>query len=248
MKALRIVIILFITIFFSCSGTKDFSKLKSKDILITLQKGACYGKCSVYKLDIYKNNFAVYTGTANTDKLGVHSKMLRKEEVKAIKEKFKAIGFQEMQDVYPSDIIDFPLISIFYSGGKKPKTVTGRNDRPESLRQLQVDLEKIANSPGWKLEVKPETKAEPEIENMPEVQIDSEIIIEPANNTHLPRWLKKYESYGVYLIKKIAPNLNYWLISWDTSLMRPTDFLELIRQDAEISKAEFNKVISPREH
>lgn len=241
------VLTLFIFLF-SCSGTKDFSKLKSKDIMITLQKGACYGKCSVYKLDIYKNNFAVYTGTANTDKMGVYSKVLKKEEVKVLKNKFKSIGFDQMKDEYPSEIVDFPLISIFYSGGKNPKTVSGRAERPEALRQLQVDLEKIANSTGWKLEIKPDQKPEPEIENVPEVQIDTEIIIEPASNTHLARWFKKYENYEVYLIKKVAPNLNLWLISWNTGLMTPKDFLEMIRQDPEISKAEFNKVISPRDH
>lgn len=230
-----------------CAGSKQYSRLKPGDIIITLQKGACFGKCSVYKLDIYKNNMAVYTGTANTEKLGVFSKELDKNEVKALIKKFRDIGFMDMQELYPSYIEDYASVSIFFKDGKKSKTVTGKEDRPESLKQLQIQLEKIANSPGWKMEEKPQI-IQPEIENVPEVQIDTEIIIEPQPNVHLARWFKKYEAYGAYLIKKIAPNLNLWLITWDTSTMKPADFLNLIRQDPEISKAEFNKTLSPREH
>ncbi|MBK9254683.1 MAG: hypothetical protein IPM42_04285 [Saprospiraceae bacterium] len=251
MKIFHLFIVIGLTTLIACSGTKDIRKFKEKDIIISLQKGSCFGKCAVYKFDIYKNKIAVFTGTAHTEKLGVYSKALTEMEIKDLKNEFASIKFFEMKDEYPYDIIDFPQVSIFFKDGKISKKVTGRDGRPKSLTDLQVRLEKIANSPGWKLEIKSEqapTPEEPQIENVPEVQIDSEIIIEPAPNVSLARWFKKYERYDVRLIKKIAPNLNFWLITYDTSIIKPADFLEMIRQDTEISNAEFNKKLSPREH
>ncbi|MCZ2338862.1 MAG: hypothetical protein LC127_11895 [Chitinophagales bacterium] len=50
----KFLILLAITSFFSCGGLKDVSKLKEKDVVLSVHKGPCGGKCSVYNIDIYK--------------------------------------------------------------------------------------------------------------------------------------------------------------------------------------------------
>ena len=234
----------------ACSGVKDISKLKEKDILFSLQKGSCFGYCPVYIFSVYKNGLATYRGSAHTEKLGLYSKLYSEEEINMAINEFKRIDFFSLNDEYPYDVIDHPQSIVFYRENKKTKSVTSRDGKPQALKDLQVILEKMANSPGWKLEKAAEVTAVENTQDRQPVQeiiIESEIIIEPKPYVSLPKWIQKYEAYGVRMVRKIAPELNLWLITFDSGKIRPSELMESIKNDPDIGNAEFNKHISTRD-
>ena len=98
-----------------CASTVDIAKLKEKNLLIGMEKGSCYGKCSVYNIKVYKNRVVVYEGIANVDKYGLYSKKLTKEELNNLISSFEVSNFFKYDSVYPSSVIDFPMIKLFYS-------------------------------------------------------------------------------------------------------------------------------------
>jgi hypothetical protein len=63
----------------------------------------------------------------------------------------------------------------------------------------------------------------------------------------LPRWFKIYEEFGVRVLKKITPNQNYWLITYDQGKVKPDKMLAMLKADESIMEAEFNKETSTRE-
>lgn len=239
-----IVALLVITSMIACKSTKSTSSLDSDDLKYSLKKGACFGQCPVYTLEINKNGYAVYTGTNFTDKLGKYDKTLSKDDLNKLNKAFKNSKFSEYPTEYKSLIPDLPMIRVGYHNGQEYRVVSGREDRPEELMQLQFLLEKIADSGDWNL-----LESQEVINNAkkPEVVIMyEEVIIEPNQGLQMAKWLESKKTLGVRLIKKIAPGLNYYLITYDQSIINPKDFLQLLSNDKDIKTAEFNKKTSRR--
>ena len=229
---------------FSCKSTKQVTNLKKDEIRFSLKKGACFGKCPIYALTINQAGYATFEGEANTDKLGIYGKQITEDQFKSIESAFIEAKFETYPDEFASQIADLPTITIGYHNGEIYREVSGKEDRPEQVSQLQFSLEKIADSGNWTL-----LQSAEEIDNTtkPEVvNIYSEVIIEPIPGTLIAKWIESLSKYRVRLMKKIAPTLNLYLITYDAKAISPEEFLKLLEQDENIKSAEFNKKTSKR--
>lgn len=243
----RILALLTLLSLLACSSTKDISKLKEKDIVISLKKGSCYGKCAVYNLHIYKDGFVTFEGVLHSEKLGLYSKIITKEELIALQKEFEAIGFMDLPSEYPSEIVDLPLITMMYHNGQKSKTISGRTDRPKDLLQLQYKLEKLANSASWKLEKAVENPNTNSTNTDGNKASENQLIIEPAENVSLTNWFQKYQRYDLQLIKKVSPSLNYWLVSFNLKLISQKEMIKLLKGDRDIKSVEVNREMEVRD-
>ena len=240
--------------FSSCNSTKKLLTLDKTKSTFSLEKGSCLGKCSVYNLHIYPNKVAIYEGLANAERYGVYTKKLTDAEYNGLKMAFDKADYFSFNDDYPSDIIDFPLIKIGYSNNKVRKVISGKHDRPKAIIDLQLLLEDVVYSAGWELVKQYETNVTKDETNdgmrdAPQMPyIENQIIIEPNENMFLAKWMKKYEDFNVKLVKKIAPNLNLWVITFDKNKIDPKVFLETLKLDPDLKTAQFNAKVMPREH
>lgn len=247
-----LAVFLTVLVMAACSSSNKIPKLKTEQVIFSLEKGSCYGNCSVYNFYIDKKGYAFFEGVANTEKLGKFYKKLDDSIYQAVYREFSRSQFDTLQAIYPSEIADFPSITVGFRSAKLLKKVTYKESRPAVLRKLQLQLESVANSrSGWQAteKLKAPVVEKQEVPNqVQEIEDKSQIIIEPVEGLMLPRWFKKYEKYELSLVRKLAPNLNYWLIIWNKEKISENDMLQLLQQDRDIKKAEFNKKIVPREH
>lgn len=223
----------------SCKSTKEIKNFTEQDLRFSLSKGVCFGSCPVYELKIYHGGYATLQGEQNIDKLGLFERTLPKDVYKKLVKTFKELEFDTYPNTFPSRIPDLPTIKIGYHNGKAFKIVSGKEDRPEELMQAQFLMEKIVDSKKWTLvkslkEINKAKKAAPSY-------IYNEIIIEPKKGLLLTKWLESQSAYGVRLVKKIAPAMNYYLIEFDTAKIPPKKFLSMLHADKDIKSAEFNK-------
>jgi len=247
----KILILVGIVVLASCGGLKDVSKFKKEDVVFSLKKGPCYGKCSVYNLDIYRNNYVVYEGVMNVEKYGIYAKKMKKNEILALKTAFDNESFYSFDDNYPIQNSELPTIAISYNKEMEKKTITGSLDRPQKILILQRLLEKVAKADDFKLvkAYEPKTSmenAEEKKEDKGEV-IENQLIIELNSNVFMAQWLRKYSQYDVQLIKQVSPDLSYWLITYNKTKIAPADIMEKLKQDKELKFVEFNKRVSPRD-
>lgn len=238
-----IVLITFCAI--SCNNALQNNNYKDNDLRFSLKKGACFGQCPVFELKIYHNRYSVLIGEMNSDKIGQYDKTLSKEDFTKIEKAFKSLDFDSFPDQFKSNIQDLPLIEIGYHNGKEFRIVAGKEDRPEDLMQVQFLLEKVVDNKEWNFvksldEINKDKAPEP-------VFIYNEIIIEPKKGLLLPKWIESYNKYGVRIINKVAPTLDYYLIGFDSKKIAPKDFIELLYKDSDIKSAEFNKKTSLRD-
>jgi hypothetical protein len=232
-----------VLLFASCASVKIVGDNKGQ--VTAIEKSPCFGKCPVYAMQIFKDGKVLYEGRANTKKLGTFQKTLTKKELTTVVKAFENARFTTFQDTYISELADLPSTLIYYSDGKVNKSVTGKENRPAPVMQLQYMLEKIADSDGWLLIKGPDISNELEEKVEEELTIYSEIIIEPSPGS-LSRFLQDYQAKSVSLTDRVTEDGRLWLIKYNTNAYKPEEMLQMIKSDSRIISAEFNKKLQNR--
>ena len=211
------------------------SDVSPDDMVFSLAKGACYGSCPIYTLRIYNNLYAEFTGTKNTNKLGVHGKMLSQNEIDLLVKKFDEASFFSFEEFYPSDIPDLPSATLSYRKGELKKSVKGKSERPEILHKLQFELERIAESrEGWTL-----IKSIDDIQG--DVKIDhAKVVVEINYGNRLAKWFSDMrKDHGVQILESLSGDNQNWLISYNTKEYTPERFMEILEADPMVKSASF---------
>ncbi len=252
MKYLLILmpVFLFMT---ACNSTKEAAQAKQMEeedsMFLMLKKGPCFGNCPVFTLSVYKSGLAELHGKSNLANRGKYKKQLTQEELDDLNLSCEDADLISMQDNYPSQIADLPLITIKYVTEDSTKVIRGKENRPVKLEALERKLSAIVHAEDWTLVEAPEGEIggiTPPEEQREEL-VKTEIIIQPAAGVLLPKWIQKNkERYGIRLLDRVSAKKNYWLITWDQAKGEPNEFLDKLHRDPEIQMAQFNMTVEPR--
>ena len=214
--------------------------------VIKMMKNPCFGRCPIYAITLYNDGKVEYVGRDNVTKMGTFTKQIPTDTIAALLHRFHAIKFWEMQDRYKSELADSPKTIITLFQKDTSKTVRGDHSRPAKLIAIEKSLVALADSEeGWtKIEDHPY-----EQEKLPDYVIKDEIITKFAKDIDVERFVERHKkSYGLAIKKRVAPNSDLWLLSFDTNKINPAIMLIQLKRMPEVVEAEFNKRIKPREH
>ena len=126
------------SILFACGISKsDINKIESKEILISLERKACYGTCPIYKMIIYDDGSAIYSGKKFVENIGLYKFTVTQEKIKYILAKAKEINFFEMRDEYTEAISDLPKTITFIKNGRNQKKVIDYYGAPKTLKDFE---------------------------------------------------------------------------------------------------------------
>lgn len=126
-------------------------KLEKNDSLFaSLERGYCFGKCPVYKVEIYTSGYAVYTGKANTEKIGVYTSKFTKDQLNTLTTIAKEINYMSLNDVYDSPITDLPSHTTSIAMDGKRKVVLRRHNYPESIVTFEQQIDQLVEGNEWK--------------------------------------------------------------------------------------------------
>lgn len=117
------------------------------EVIVSMQRTACYGRCPIYDITIYKNGLLIYNAKQFTDTTGCFFRQLNRQQLSTIKKWFATANFFGMAAKYPEDkaaLTDLPSCIIFYQDGKRKKTVTDRHvDTPPALKHLEQQIDAL---------------------------------------------------------------------------------------------------------
>lgn len=141
-----LLLILLSTYFFNASGQNEKTNKKE---LITMERGACFGSCPIFKITIFCDGKAIYEGERFVEKTGKYEKKLSKQEINNLIKQFRKADFYKFNENYPSRATDFPetIISFGYKG--KYKKINHTNIVPDELVALEHLVDSIAEAKGW---------------------------------------------------------------------------------------------------
>ena len=133
----KLFLILF-SVFLSCGLIKktDTSEI---ELIISLQRTACFGTCPIYKIEIYSDGSGTYTGTRFVENIGITEFNLSETNLNLILTEAEAIGFANMKDEYSEPISDLPTTFIQIKN-KKIKDYVGA---PKTLKNLEKLIDQI---------------------------------------------------------------------------------------------------------
>jgi len=109
------------------------------ELIISLQRTACFGTCPIYKIEIFSDGSGIYTGTRFVENIGITKFSLSEMQLNLILTKAETIGFTNMRKGYSEPISDLPTTFIQIKD-KKIRDYTGA---PKTLKNLENLIDQL---------------------------------------------------------------------------------------------------------
>ena len=127
----KLFLILF-SILLSCGLTKK-TNTSEIELIISLQRTACFGTCPIYKIEIFSDGSGVYSGTRFVENIGNTKFSLSEKQLNLILTQADTIGFRNMKKEYSEPISDLPTTFIQI----KDKRIRDYTGAPKTLKDLE---------------------------------------------------------------------------------------------------------------
>lgn len=119
-------------------------------MLATINRTACYGRCPMYQAIFMDNGEVKYIGKRFVDNVGTYTTLLTEEEVREIENQIKTVNYYSFDSIYPTLITDFPSCITEVNLNGKYKRVLNRQNPPQALRTFEQFLDGLLENRDWK--------------------------------------------------------------------------------------------------
>jgi hypothetical protein len=212
---------------------------------VSYHRGACFGRCEVFTLDLYENGLVVFMGERFTDKPGTWEKTIDRRRATALIDSFDRADFEHYPRTFRTQIPDLSSIDFtYYDADGKPYLTSYRDKAPEELVVLERAMNRLAHETGYRQtsDTIADNKYQP-VNNLDR----EEIIVHLQPEVNPEAWIIRYGKQNVKLKERLSPNGNYYLISADPNIMGSDELLDLLRLDAAVLSAQKNGKVGPRD-
>jgi hypothetical protein len=151
-----IVIFLLMALLAGCTkdGTnKSSSTGTEEDLVITLERTACFGACPVYSLTINGDGTVIYVGEDFVKTKGERETTIGADAVNQLVLEFEKADYFSLNDSYTGfGVSDMPSANTSITVGGQTKAVKhylGDRSAPEKLTELENKIDEIVNSAQW---------------------------------------------------------------------------------------------------
>lgn len=119
------------------------------DILITIERGACFGSCPIYSAQIYADGTVVYVGKNYVKTTGERRFKISHDRVQALIKEFERIDYWSLKDKYETDengmsVTDMPTTTTSICLNGKKKRVVNYYHAPRKLDELEDKIDSLA--------------------------------------------------------------------------------------------------------
>ena len=149
---LAMALLLFTTSAAGCIGSASRAR-DNKDVVITLERTACFGTCPVYSLTINGDGTVVYEGKDFVVVKGKVETTITQEQIDELISEFEKADYFSLSDNYTErTITDAPTVITSISISGKSKAIEhyhGDFSAPEKLREMEDRIDGIVDSNQW---------------------------------------------------------------------------------------------------
>jgi hypothetical protein len=134
--------------------------------MITLERTVCFGFCPAYTVSIGNDGTVVYRGERFVNVEGEQRAQIAPADVERLIARFDEIGFDNLRDEYRAQVTDLPTYTITLTRNGRTKRVVDYGGlsagMPQSVRQLQDEIDRVANTSRWVLRDGQPVRSRPE--------------------------------------------------------------------------------------
>jgi hypothetical protein len=119
------------------------------DLLIKLERTACYGTCPVYSVTLDAKGNVTFKSTSPDRTEVRHTDRIPVAEVAALLATARRIGYFEMRDSYRAMITDLPTTFVTITANRQTKRIEDYFGAPRELKQLEIQIDEAARTQRW---------------------------------------------------------------------------------------------------
>src|SRR5688500_6141096 len=209
-----------------------------KPYVLKYERGPCFGKCPVYSFYLLSDHTAIVNAKANLmDTAGWYFTPLDQEGLVEILELIEPSEWW-LQDLNNQpEIADLPISSLVYHHPQGVRSISIQSRTSESLEKVFGKLSHLVTESSWvPTQLRPlESNAEP-----------TDVIVQLKENIDIQSWMKKFDRFGIKLIKRLTPRQHYYLVSKDPAKGNANDFLQYIKSDPDVVDAQWDRKLDRR--
>jgi hypothetical protein len=119
------------------------------DLVITLERTACYGECPVYRVSIDASGKVTFQGTSFVRAKGLQTDTIPDSSVAALIATANRIGFFGLRESYRAPITDLSTTIVTITAGGRTKRVEDYFSAPGELKQFEHAIDEAARTQRW---------------------------------------------------------------------------------------------------
>lgn len=123
---------------------KNSTTGNDKQVLLSISKGACMGKCPQYNFTLYRDGKADYEGIAHVEKMDKLTMVYPKSELDEIINHLSELQVGSLKDDY-GIAPDFPETTIRYFVNGQVRTTVSTANVPRELKMVHEYFEEVMN-------------------------------------------------------------------------------------------------------
>jgi len=124
-----------------------------KDFHVTLQRGACFGTCPIYRVSIASDGTVSYDGQRFVRVTGHRTRKISQKKVRQLYHAFMRADFFALNDAYVARVTDLPTYKLSLIAKGRRKTVRDygghRIGMPRSVTDLERLVDETAGTKAW---------------------------------------------------------------------------------------------------
>jgi hypothetical protein len=206
--------------------------------VIKYDRGSCFGECPVYTFYLLADHHGLIDVRYNLLEPGWYEADLDQEAVHQLISDIEPESWwnQDLSDL--PEIADLPGLSLLYKHKDGLRWIATRGKMSGSMTDVFQNLDHMVTEARWK-----PTQQRP---LNPEIPEPTDVLVQLKEGVDIQMWMKKFEHYGIRLKKKVAPKMQFYVVSKDPSIGSANDFLQYIKLDPEVIEAQWDHALSSR--
>ena len=130
-----------------------------QSVVISIERGPCFGTCPVYRMALYGDGTVRYDGKDHVRVRGSQTAVIAPEKVKELAGEIERSGFFNLRDLYTEvSVTDAPTVVLYVAvDGKKKKVrhYLGDLNAPKTLETIETRIDEVAGTGRWTAEASP---------------------------------------------------------------------------------------------
>lgn len=210
-----------------------------KPYVLKYNRGPCFGECPVYTFYLLDDHTGLVHAKANLmDTAGWYYSNLDQESIVEILELIEPGEWWSQNLGDEPEIADLPVTSITYMHRQGCRKLVIQSRTNNIIENVFGKLNHLVTEGRWiKTNLRPLEVAEEPL---------TDVIVQLKAGIDINEWMKKFESFGMHLKKRLSPNQQYYLVTKDPAKGDSNDFLQYIKSDPDVVAAQWDRPVEPR--
>ncbi len=124
----------------------------ARDIRIALERGACFGRCPMYRVELDGSGKVTFDGRNFVRDSGQRVDTIPADSVRALAREIEQAGYFAFEDRYPPDATDHATVTTTLTFDGRTKTIVhnlGSRRAPAELEKLYERIDEVARTAKW---------------------------------------------------------------------------------------------------